>query len=132
MLNLSLATPEKGDVPFVDPGDFVRRFCSILDMSHKAVKAAQEAVEKTAECDIRRNPATVAATIIYMITQLSDERKLVRNVADATGVAQGTISNSYKDMYKNASRLVPAWYANEEDLKKLCIPKRYREKIPHS
>ncbi|KAI3947548.1 hypothetical protein MKW98_031769 [Papaver atlanticum] len=131
-LDISKHLEEKGDVPFVDPGYFVRRFCFNLGMSNKDVKAAQEAVEKTAECDIRRNPATVAATIIYMITQLSDERKLVRDVADATGVAQGTINNSYKDIYKNASRLVPAWYANEEDLKKLCIPKRYRKKIPHS
>ncbi|KAI3849303.1 hypothetical protein MKX03_021026 [Papaver bracteatum] len=99
----------EGSTHTKDAGYFVRRFCSILGMSNKVVKAAQEAVEKTAECDIRRNPATVAATIIYMISQLSDERKPVRDVADATGVAQGTISNSYKDIYKNASRLVPAW-----------------------
>ncbi|KAI3867168.1 hypothetical protein MKW92_041697 [Papaver armeniacum] len=105
-----------------DAGDSVRRFCSILGMSHKDVKAAQEAVAKTEECDIRRNPVTVAATIIYMISQLSDERKLIRDVAGVTGAAEVTIKNSYKDIYPYASRLVPAWYANEEDLKKLYRP----------
>ncbi|RZC61858.1 hypothetical protein C5167_023615 [Papaver somniferum] len=100
----------EGSTHTKDAGYFVRRFCSILGMSNKDVKASQEAVEKTAECDIRRNPGTVAATIIYMISQLSDDirRKLMRYVADATGVAQGTISDSYKDIYKNASQLVPA------------------------
>ncbi|MCL7039702.1 hypothetical protein MKW94_010385 [Papaver nudicaule] len=110
------------DVAPVNPGDFLRRFCSHLGMSNQAVKAAQEAVQKTAEFDIRRVPITVAASVIYMITQLSDERKQIRDVSAATGVAQGTIQKSYKDIYPYASRLVPAWYANEEDLKKLCKP----------
>ncbi|MCL7037956.1 hypothetical protein MKW94_000205 [Papaver nudicaule] len=106
----------------VSAGDFLRRFCSHLGMTSRAVKAAQEAVEKTAEFDIRRSPITVVASIIYMITQLSDEIKQIRDVSAATGVAQNTIKNSYKDIYPYASRLVPAWYANEEDLKKLCNP----------
>ncbi|KAI3853568.1 hypothetical protein MKW98_025085 [Papaver atlanticum] len=104
------------------PADFIRRFGSNLGMSNKAVKAAEEAVKNTAQCDIRRIPITVAASIIYMITQLSDERKLIREVADVTGVAHGTIKNSYKDIYPHAAKLVPAWYANEEDLKKLPSP----------
>ncbi|XP_026382564.1 transcription initiation factor IIB-2-like [Papaver somniferum] len=100
----------------------IRRFCSYLGMSNKAVKAAQEAAAKTEECDIRRNPVTVAATIIYMISQLSDERKLIRDIAGATGAAEVTIKNSYKDIYPYALRLVPAWYVNEEDLRKLYRP----------
>ncbi|KAI3844806.1 hypothetical protein MKW92_026699 [Papaver armeniacum] len=107
-----------------DAGDFVRRFCSILGMSHKDVKAAQEAVAKTEECDIRRTPApvTVAATIIFMITQLSDDRKQIGDVSDASRVNPATIKKYYKDIFPFASQLVPAWYANEEDLKKLCRP----------
>ncbi|RZC63462.1 hypothetical protein C5167_025236 [Papaver somniferum] len=105
-----------------DPAEFVRRFCSNLGLSIKAVKAAEEAVKNTAECDIRRIPITVAASIVYMITQLSDEKTQIREVALATGVAQATIKNSYKDIYPHAAKLVPAWYANEEDLKKLSSP----------
>ncbi|RZC47419.1 hypothetical protein C5167_040358 [Papaver somniferum] len=104
------------------PVDFIRRFGSNLGMSNKAVIAAEEAVERTADCDIRRNSLTVAASIIYMIAQLSDEKKLIREVADVTGVAQGTLKNSYKDIYPHVAKLVPAWYANEEDLKKLPSP----------
>ncbi|XP_026386995.1 transcription initiation factor IIB-2-like [Papaver somniferum] len=59
-------------VPFsvnpVHAVDFLRRFCSHLGMTNQAVKAAQEAVQKSEELDIRRSPISVAAAVIYMIT----------------------------------------------------------------
>ncbi|KAI3849304.1 hypothetical protein MKX03_021027 [Papaver bracteatum] len=107
----------------IDAGDFFKRFCSYLGMSNKAVEASQEAFERTQEViDIRRAPASVVASIIYMIAQLSGDRKQIRDVADATGVKPTTINKCYKEIYPFASRLVPAWYANQEDLKKLYEP----------
>ncbi|KAJ4972214.1 hypothetical protein NE237_005313 [Protea cynaroides] len=106
----------------IHAGDFLRRFCSHLGMTNQAVKAAQEAVQKSEELDIRRSPISVAAAVIYMITQLSDDKKLLRDISDATQVAEGTIRNSYKDLYPFASRLIPNWFAKEEDLKNLCSP----------
>ncbi|RZC43932.1 hypothetical protein C5167_036872 [Papaver somniferum] len=91
----------------IHAGDFLRRFCSHLGMTNQAVKAAQEAVQKSEELDIRRSPISVAAAVIYMITQLSEEKKLLRDISIATGVAEGTIRNSYKDLYPYAVRLIP-------------------------
>ncbi|KAB1227600.1 Transcription initiation factor IIB [Morella rubra] len=106
----------------IHAGDFLRRFCSHLGMNNQAVKAAQEAVQKSEELDIRRSPISVAAAVIYIITQLSDDKKLLKDISLATGVAEGTIRNSYKDLYPNAARLIPSWYAEEEDLRNLCNP----------
>ncbi|KAL7202564.1 hypothetical protein ACSBR1_034101 [Camellia fascicularis] len=106
----------------IHAGDFLRRFCSHLGMTNQAVKAAQEAVQKSEELDIRRSPISIAAAVIYIITQLSDDKKLLKDISLATGVAEGTIRNSYKDLYPYASRLIPSWYANEEDIKNLCSP----------
>ncbi|XP_062172181.1 transcription initiation factor IIB isoform X2 [Alnus glutinosa] len=106
----------------IHAGDFLRRFCSHLGMNNQAVKAAQEAVQKSEELDIRRSPISIAAAVIYMITQLSDDKKLLKDVSLATGVAEGTIRNSYKDLYPHIARLIPSWYAKEEDLKNLCSP----------
>ncbi|XP_023881775.1 transcription initiation factor IIB [Quercus suber] len=106
----------------IHAGDFLRRFCSHLGMTNQAVKAAQEAVQKSEELDIRRSPISVAAAVIYMITQLSDDKKLLKDISLSTGVAEGTIRNSYKDLYPYAVRLIPSWCAKEEDLGNLCSP----------
>ncbi|GMY16246.1 transcription initiation factor IIB-like [Fagus crenata] len=106
----------------IHAGDFLRRFCSHLGMTNQAVKAAQEAVQKSEELDIRRSPISVAAAVIYMITQLSDDKKLLKDISLSTGVAEGTIRNSYKDLHPYAARLIPSWYAKEEDLRNLCSP----------
>ncbi|KAF9620305.1 hypothetical protein IFM89_011040 [Coptis chinensis] len=55
-----------------------RRFCSYFGMANQYVKAAQEAVQKSEELDIRRSTISVAAAVIYIISQLSDERKLLK------------------------------------------------------
>ncbi|XP_047322052.1 transcription initiation factor IIB-like [Impatiens glandulifera] len=106
----------------IHAGDFLRRFCSHLCMTNQAVKAAQEAVHKSEELDIRRSPISIAAAVIYIITQLSDEKKFLKDISLATGVAEGTIRNSYKDIYPYASRIVPNWYAKDEDLRNLSNP----------
>ncbi|KAM7272335.1 hypothetical protein ACFE04_026998 [Oxalis oulophora] len=102
----------------IHAGDYLRRFCSNLGMSNQEVKAAQEAVQKTEELDIRRSPISLAAAIIYIITQLSTDKKALKDISVVTQVAEGTIKNSYKDLYPNLSRIVPIWFASEEDIKK--------------
>ncbi|KAJ6797678.1 putative transcription initiation factor IIB [Iris pallida] len=110
------------DMGTIHAADFLRRFCSHLGMTNQAVKAAQEAVQKSEELDIRRSPISIAAAVIYIITQLSDDKKPLKDISLATGVAEGTIRNSYKDLYPYVSKIIPASYAKEEDLRNLCSP----------
>ncbi|CAO2822235.1 unnamed protein product [Amaranthus hypochondriacus] len=110
------------DMGTIHAGDFLRRFCSNLGMNNQAMKAAQEAVKKSEEIDIRRSPISIAAAVIYIITQLSEQKKPLRDISLATGVAEGTIRNAYKDLYPHISKIIPTWYAKEEDLKNLCSP----------
>ncbi|XP_058224907.1 transcription initiation factor IIB-2-like [Rhododendron vialii] len=102
--------------------DLMRRFCSHLGMNNQAVKAAQEAVLKSEEFDIRRTPVSIAAAVIYIIMQLSDDKKPLRDVSIATGVTEGTIRKSYKDLYPHISKMIPSWYTKEEDLKNISSP----------
>ncbi|CAH2058496.1 unnamed protein product [Thlaspi arvense] len=119
---LGLETGQSVEMGTIHAGDFMRRFCSNLGMSHQAVKAAQEAVQKSEEFDIRRSPISIAAVVIYIITQLSDDKKPLKEISLATGVAEGTIRNSYKDLYPHLQKIAPSWYAKEEDLKNLSSP----------
>ena len=54
---------------------------------------------------------------------IHDNSDFLADISLATGVAEGTIRNSYKDLYPYASRRIPNTYAKEEDLKNLCTPK---------
>ncbi|CAN1173369.1 Transcription initiation factor IIB-2 [Linum perenne] len=119
---LGLETGQSVEMGTIHAGDFMRRFCSNLGMTNQAMKAAQESVQKSEEFDIRRSPISIAAAVIYIITQLSDDKKPLRDISLATGVAEGTIRNSYKDLYPHVSKIIPVWYATEEDLKNLSNP----------
>lgn len=56
-------------------GELVRRFCSKLDIGERERKAIREAVEMAENFDIRRNPKSVLAAIIFMICQLSRNKQ---------------------------------------------------------
>uniref|UniRef100_A0A2P2N0E0 Transcription initiation factor IIB-2-like n=1 Tax=Rhizophora mucronata TaxID=61149 RepID=A0A2P2N0E0_RHIMU len=103
----------------IHAADYLRRFCSNLGMTNQAFKAAQEAVQKSEELDIRRSPISVAAVVIYIITQLTDDKKPLKDISIVTQVAEGTIKNSFKDLYPHLSQIIPSWFAKEDDIKKL-------------
>ncbi|CAN1124683.1 Transcription initiation factor IIB-2 [Linum perenne] len=77
---LGLETGQSVEMGAIHAGDFMRRFCSNLGMNNQAVKAAQESVQKSEEFDIRRSPISIAAAVIYIITQLSDDKKPLRGM----------------------------------------------------
>ncbi|KAJ6339909.1 hypothetical protein OIU77_007786 [Salix suchowensis] len=115
----------------IHAADYLRRFCSNLGMTNQAVKAAHEAVQKSEEldirgrgnkgerCYIRRSPISIAAAVIYIITQLSDDKKPLKDISVVTQVAEGTIKNAYKDLSPHLSQIIPSWFAKEEDIKNL-------------
>ncbi|KAL9260508.1 Transcription initiation factor IIB-2-like protein [Drosera capensis] len=119
---LELEMGQSMEMGTIHAGDFLKRFCSHLAMSKQAVKAAEETVQKSEELDIRRSPISLAAAIIYIITQLSEEKKAVKDISLVTGVAEGTVRNVYKDLYPHLSKIIPNSYANEEDIKSLVGP----------
>ncbi|OMO73291.1 Transcription factor TFIIB [Corchorus capsularis] len=93
----------------VQPAELVRRFCSKLNMNYQAIKAV-EAVENF---DIRRNPKSILAAIIYMIDQVSGSARSFKEIAIAAEVAEGTVKKSYNDVAPHASTLIPKWYPQQ-------------------
>ncbi|GLT25864.1 hypothetical protein SLA2020_009660 [Shorea laevis] len=117
--HLELEMGHSVEMGTIHAGDYMRRFCSSLGMTNQEVKAAQEAVQKSEELDIRRSPISIAAAVIYIISQLSVSKKPLKDISIATRVAEGTIKNSFKDLYPHLSRIIPSWYATEEDIKNI-------------
>ncbi|CAH2044927.1 unnamed protein product [Thlaspi arvense] len=101
----------------INTGELVRRFCSKLRIGIKETKAIREAVEKAESFDIRRTPKSILAAVIFMINQLSPAKKSpIRDIALVAEVVENTIKNTVKDMYPYALKIIPQWYASEEDI----------------
>ncbi|CAH9102747.1 unnamed protein product [Cuscuta europaea] len=120
---LKVELGESMEMGTIHAEDYLRRFCSNLGMNHEEIKAVQETVLMSKEFDIRRSPISIAAAIIYMLTQLSDAKKPLRDIALATTVAEGTIKNAYRDLFPHASKILPEWYIKDKDTKNLSSPK---------
>ncbi|KAL0437199.1 UNVERIFIED_CONTAM: Transcription initiation factor IIB-2 [Sesamum radiatum] len=144
---LELEMGQSVEMGTIHAGDFLRRFCSHLGMANQAVKAAQEAVQKSEELDIRFLFSMPYVRIFVLVATIhlasasasgnclqlstlpwSDIASTtlwpfyLEYISLATGVAEGTIRNSYKDLYPFASKIVPSWYAKEEDIRQLSNP----------
>ncbi|KAJ3692779.1 hypothetical protein LUZ60_011874 [Juncus effusus] len=102
--------------------DLVGRYCSHLGLNYDTIKAVKEAVKRSSDLDIRRSPVSVAAAVIYMITQLSEDKKPMKDISLVTGAAEGTIRNAYKDLHPYAQRLIATEFAKEDDLRNLPTP----------
>ncbi|XP_022873462.1 transcription initiation factor IIB-2-like isoform X1 [Olea europaea var. sylvestris] len=78
---LKVEMGESMEMGTIHAEDYLRRFCSNLGMRHEEVKAVEETVLKSREFDIRRSPISIAAAIIFLITQLSDSKKPLRGLS---------------------------------------------------
>ncbi|VAH20782.1 unnamed protein product [Triticum turgidum subsp. durum] len=94
------------DIGVVSASDYLRRFCSRLGLGNQEVRNAQDAVRRVEEgLDVRRNPDSVAAAIIYMVVQRAGAGRSAKDVSVATGVAEGTIKEVHKDLTPHAQML---------------------------
>ncbi|XP_047064574.1 transcription initiation factor IIB-like [Lolium rigidum] len=91
----------------VRAGDYLRRFGSLLGMGDQEVNAALEAARRLEKnLDVRRNPDSIAASVIYMAIQRAGADQSIRDVSTATGVSEVTIREVYyKDLRPHAELL---------------------------
>lgn len=106
---LILKAHEDTNVELITTGDFMSRFCGLLDVPRDVQKAATFIAKKASDLDIAagRSPISVAAAAIYMASQASVDKKSQREIADVAGVADVTIRQSYKLLLPRASELFP-------------------------
>jgi transcription initiation factor TFIIB len=91
----------------VRAADYMERFGSLLGMGEEEVRVVQEAARRIQDqLDVRRNPDSTAAAIIYMAMQRRPGAgRSIRDVSTATGVADNTIKQAYRELYPHAQLL---------------------------
>ncbi|KAG5028452.1 hypothetical protein AAZX31_05G069600 [Glycine max] len=104
--------------------DLGERLCTDLGLGNHVIKAVREVLQKALELIERSRPSSVMAATIYMVDQLSSDNMMhfrdIKEVAKACRLKEYTIKKAYRDLHALAFVLIPSWYANAEDIKRLC------------
>lgn len=83
--------------------DYLARFCSDLGLNATTESKAFELTKQAHEMELTsgRGPTGIAAAIIYIASNLTEQRRTQREVAEIAGVTEVTIRNRYKELCKN-------------------------------
>lgn len=131
--SISLATAVGPQV--IHAADYMKRFCSTLKLSFDIIKTCQKVA--LAACPKEdntvgkrpwdgKNPVSICAAIIYIVTQLQkdeSDKPIMSDIVKVTGVAEVTIRAAYRDLYPEIANLLPKGLAVEEDIKTLPAPR---------
>ncbi|OAG29454.1 transcription initiation factor TFIIB [Nematocida displodere] len=109
----------------VSTEDIVARFCSDLTLSIEIQKVALVISQKAQilGCIAGKSPDSIAAAIIYLITNLfPGQKKIQKDIQIVTNVTDVTIKNTYKELLPYRYDIVP------EGL----VPKHILDTLPNS
>ncbi len=83
----------------VDPGQYIPRFASELDLSDRSERKAAEFVNETTENGLHagKSPTGFAAAAVYLASLVCGEHRTQREIADIADVTVVTIRNRYKE-----------------------------------
>ncbi len=116
---LSTCTAPLRCFPTIDGG------ASIYCIANKQASCGRAADARARLWD-GKSPVSIAAGVIYTICLLPQASKAVSpaDIAQAAGVAEGTVRNTYRDLYADVATLVPAWFLDTQrlDLRRLPQP----------
>lgn len=104
--------------------DFMARFCSHLNLNMEIQKASVLLCQKVSEltCIAGKSPISVAAAVIYMITQLYPQHKKAhKDISFVAGVSEATIKNTYKEIFQFRHELVTPDIAPKSMLDALAL-----------
>jgi len=86
--------------------------------------AAKYVADKIQEIQVAtgRQPQTIAGVAIYMVSQLSTEKKTCSQIAEAVNITEQTIKQAYKDIYEFRNIILPKWWNHKESVETLVKP----------
>ncbi len=87
-------------MPVPDPAKSVSKIASRVGAGEKAKRKALEIIARARQSGVTagKDPAGLAASALYVATNLSGEEKTQRKIAVAAGVTEVTIRNRYREL----------------------------------
>jgi transcription initiation factor TFIIB len=108
--SFKLISPHLEKMASMSTGNIIARFCSDLNLSIKIQKIATEISNAAHEsgCLAGKSPDSIAAAVIYMVTNLfPDEKKVQKDIQFVTNVTEVTIKNTYKELLSFKYDIIP-------------------------
>ena len=91
-----------------DPGSYVPRFVSRLELSEETQRLAQDLLDGAKEAGITsgKSPVGLAASAVYAAALLSNEKVTQSQVSAVADISEVTIRNRYKELLEAGEELV--------------------------
>lgn len=104
-----IATDSQTDLCLTKPSDFVDRYCSKLGIPEELVMVARFVTEKVENGAVKCNntPHSIAAGIIYFVTQNCNQPISKTDVRRVCGVSEVTINKCFMKMQESVDQLIP-------------------------
>ena len=95
--------------------DFIRRFCSHLNLSESIYQVCKHVCEKAEEHNLVSKciPPSIAAGSIYLVCSLFNINITKRDISDKCKISEVTISKCYKELLKYHKHLLPSEVADK-------------------
>lgn len=84
------------------PADYIPRICTKLNLSTKIQTEAMELLEQSEKYKVSsgRGPRGIAAAVVYISAMLNKEKRVQKEVADASDITEVTLRNRYQELVK--------------------------------
>lgn len=98
----------KGSV-YITTDDIVARFCSDLNLSIEYQRFAVQISKNITQAGIMtgKSPDSVAAAVIFLLTNIYNLRHIQRDIPIVTNVTDVTIKNTYKELVAHQNAILP-------------------------
>jgi transcription initiation factor TFIIB len=98
--------------------EWVTTLWNRVEASALVEKASRALVEIVWEREMLtgRNPNTIAGACLYMIAVNTNEPLEYRTVAEAAGLAESTIRETYKRLYPYRKEIIPQWFITSKQI----------------
>lgn len=120
--SFKLISPHLEKMTTMSTENIIARFCSDLSLSIRIQKIATEIAKAAHElgCLAGKSPDSIAAAVIYMVTNLfPGEKKVQKDIQFVTNVTDVTIKNTYKELLAFKYDIIPAGLVDRDAIDKL-------------
>jgi transcription initiation factor TFIIB len=120
--SFKLISPHIENLTVMSTKDIVARFCSDLKLNIKIQNLAFSISQNVQEKGILagKSPDSIAAAIIYMVTNLiPEEKKVQKDIQYVTNVTDVTIKNTYKDLTGFKNEIIPSGFVSQDAIDSL-------------